>query len=153
MKSAILELRILMRILFGGRFEQLILLLQQFLNLNFKDEMKKVVLISLAFVLAVSSFASKKGKRIPMRKSTKSVFGCVKSKRSLGRMSLEFYQDGDVLYIDTLNGACAFVVLKNEDGEIVSSFVTYGDEEVEIPKGAAIIEATFNGVSFCGILY
>lgn len=40
--------------------------------------MKRVVLIVLAFVLTVSSFAFKKGKRIPMRRSTMSIYGKVK---------------------------------------------------------------------------
>lgn len=55
--------------------------------------MKRVVLIVLAFVLTVSSFAIKKGKRIPMRRSTMSIFGSVKAKRTLERTRLELYQD------------------------------------------------------------
>nr|WP_302970861.1 hypothetical protein [uncultured Prevotella sp.] len=116
--------------------------------------MKRVVLIILAFVLTVSSFAFKKGKRIPMRRSTMSIFGSVKAKRTLERTRLELYQDDDVLYVEILNGASAFGIFKNEDGEIISSFVTFGgEEEIKIPKDAVIIEITSNGVSYCGMLY
>lgn len=53
-----------------------------------------------------------------------------------------------------LNGASAFGIFKNEDGEIISSFVTFGgEEEIKIPKDAVIIEITSNGVSYCGMLY
>lgn len=60
----------------------------------------------------------------------------------------------DVLYVEMLNGASAFGIFKNEDGEIISSFVTFGgEEEIKIPKDAVIIEITSNGVSYCGMLY
>lgn len=83
-----------------------------------------------------------------------SIFGSVKAKRTLERTRLELYQDDDVLYVEMLNGASAFGILKNEDGEIISSFVTFGgEEEIKIPKDAVIIEITSNGVSYCGMLY
>lgn len=43
-----------------------------------------------------------------MRRSTMSIFGSVKAKRTLERTRLELYQDDDVLYVEMLNGASAF---------------------------------------------
>lgn len=115
--------------------------------------MKKVSIVLLALLCAMSVNASKKGKRVVVRRSAHCAFAGITEHRAPARERVSLYQEENILHINSLVQMVT-ITFKDEDGTILSQEMFVGEEnDVEIPDGATIVEVTYGEVELVGMLY
>lgn len=116
--------------------------------------MKKVVLMLLALLCVMPMSASRKGKRVLVRRSASCALANVTQRRAPAKELVSLYQEEDLLHVNAEVGMMMTVTLKDEEGNMLSQIIlTSQESDVEIPTGAAIVEVIYNDVSLVGMLY
>lgn len=116
--------------------------------------MKKVVLFFVALLCVFATNASKKGKRVYVRRSARCAFASVTERRSPARELVSLYQEETILHVNSSPDLLLTITFKDEEDKVLSQIEVSGEEfDVEIPSDAAIVEVCYNSVELVGVLY
>lgn len=116
--------------------------------------MKKVVLIFVALLCILATNASKKGKKVYVRRSARCAFASVTERRAPAREIVSLYQEETILHVNFSPDLLLTITFKDEEDNILSQTEVSGEEiDVEIPSDATIVEVCYNSVELVGMLY
>lgn len=116
--------------------------------------MKKVLFVLLVLLSVQPMWASRKGKRVFVRRSASCALSNVTQRRAPAKELVSLYQEADILHVNVEVELLVTVTLKDEKGNVLSQvMVTSQEGDVEIPTNTALVEVSYNDVDLVGMLY
>lgn len=116
--------------------------------------MKKVLIVLLVLLCMMPICASRKGKRVLVRRSASCAFANVTQRRAPAKELVSLYQEDNILHVNVEIEMSVAVTLKDEEGNTLSQIMlTSQESDVEIPNDAVLVEVDYNNVSWIGMLY
>lgn len=116
--------------------------------------MKKVLIMLLVLLCVMPICASRKGKRVLVRRSASCAFANVTQRRAPAKELVSLYQEDGILHVNVEIEMLVTVTLKDEEGNTLSQvMLTSQESDVDVPTGAALVEVDYKEVNLVGLLY